>query len=583
MKPLPGSGLNHCVTERMAEERVGMRTVLQPAGNPFATEPDRAARYPVDRTRFILGTLFLIIMCQVWLIFEKAINWDEFLHFGQIYELADGRLGSSIQTLPTRLFGWATLVSEDVVTQIQAIRFAMLACAVTTAVFVTVLVRRFVSFEIAVVCGLVYLTAGFVFTNAFTYRTDPVAAAALMGALCVFTFGQFSWMRAALVGILVGFAGALTIKSIFYMPCFAAIAWLHWFRPDAKRLKLIALFCTLLAASLLAFILLITWHGAGLPASEAQGSNLERSLVNFLRFFEFEQIRYVFAEAIFAPLVTIGLLMLPFVAKGLPKQTKILLIGLCGPLLCLLFYRNTFPYFFTFLLPPICVAIAPVLSKLIARYNLVPIVIFALIGPVFLLTQEPYGTLDRQRATIEEVERLFPEPTPYLSYSSYVPHYPRQFPSLISGVGLRRYWDERNGQLARDIEAGRIAFVIATGDALDAVYKSDGPAAILPERDVKALRENFLQHSDTIFILGRKICPQANEQTVEIVRSGVYSVDGGDLEINGRHVAENASISLPAGPLRIRYQRGSCVKLWALDHVPKLPAQFPSGPIAGGF
>lgn len=560
-----------------------MSSVLQPAGEPFATALDRTARYPVDRTRFILGTLFLIIICQSWLIFEKAINWDEFLHFGQIYELADGRLGSSIQTLPTRFFGWATLVSQDVITQIQAIRFAMLACAVMTAACVTILVRRFVSFEIALVCGLVYLTAGFVFTNAFTYRTDPVAAAALMAALCIFANSRLSWIRAALVGILVGLAGALTIKSIFYMPCFAAFALLHWLRPDTPKLKLFAHFCMILAASLLAFLLLIGLHGAGLPASEAQGSNLERSLGNFLRFFEFEQIRYVFAEAIFAPLVTIGLLMLPFVARGLPKETKILLFGLCGPLLCLLFYRNTFPYFFTFLLPPICVAIAPALSRLIARYGLVPIVIFALIGPVFLLTQEPYGTLDRQRATIAEVERLFPEPTPYLSYSSYAPRYPRQFPSLISGVGLRRYWDERNGQLARDIEAGRIAFVIATGDALDAVFKSDGPAAILPEQDVKALRENFLQHSDTIFILGRKICPQANDQVIEITRGGAYSLEGGNLVIDGRQVAENASIRLQAGPHQIRYEQGECVKLWALDHVPKLPAQFPAGPIAGGF
>ena len=567
----------------MDEEGFGMSSVLQPAANRFAVAMDRTARYPVDQTRFILGMLFLIIMCQGWLIFEKAINWDEFLHFGQIYELADGRLGSSIQTLPTRLFGWATLVSQDVVTQIQAIRFAMLACAVITAVFVTILVRRFVSLQIALVCGLGYLTAGFVFTNAFTYRTDPVAAAALMGALCVFAFGQLSLARAAFVGILVGFAGALTIKSVFYTPCFAAIAWLYWCRPDAKRLKLFGLFCTMLAASLIVFILLIGLHGAGLPASEAQGSNLERSLGNFLRFFEFEQIRYVFAEAIFAPLVTIGLLMLPFVARGLPKETRILLLGLCGPLLCLLFYRNTFPYFFTFLLPPICVAVAPALSKLIARYGLVPIVIFALIGPMFLLIQEPYGTLDRQRATIAEVERLFPEPTPYLSYSSYVPHYPRQFPSLISGVGLRRYWDERNGQLARDIEDGQIAFVIATGDALDAVFKSDGPAALLPEQDVTALRNNFLQHSDTIFILGRQICPQANDQTIEIVRSGAYSLESGDLVIDGRHVADNTSIRLQAGPHQIRYQRGECVKLWALDHVPKLPVQFPAGPIAGGF
>ncbi|NRD90103.1 hypothetical protein C8024_12495 [Sphingopyxis sp. BSNA05] len=268
----------------MAEKQIGMGADFHPGGHLFATIGDPATGARVDRTRFIFATLLLVIACQFWLIFEKAINWDEFLHFGQIYELADGRLGSSIQTLPTRLFGWATLVSQDVVTQIQAIRIVMLACAVFTAASVIAFARRLAGLEIALICGLVYLTAGFVFTNAFTFRTDPVVAAALMAALCVFAFGQLTWMRAALVGILVGLAGALTIKSIFYLPCFAAIAWLHWHGPDVRRMKLFILFCTVPAVSLAVFILLIGLHGAGLPASEPQASNLGRSVGNFLHF-----------------------------------------------------------------------------------------------------------------------------------------------------------------------------------------------------------------------------------------------------------------------------------------------------------
>ena len=560
-----------------------MKAVFEPAGYPIATDSVEAPHNPVARMRFIVGVIFLVILCQSWLIFEKAINWDEFLHFGQIYELANGRLGSSIQTLPTRLFGWATLVSQDVITQIQAIRLVMLACAVLTAASIIVLARHLVSLEIALLCGLAYLTAGFVFTNAFTFRTDPVIAAALMTALCVFAFGPLTWMRAVLTGILIGLAGALSIKSIFYLPCFAALAWLYWHGTDVQKRRVFLLFCAVLVASLISFLLAIGLHGAGLPASEPQAGNLGRTVGNFLRFFEFEQIRYVIAETMLAPLVTISLLILPFVARDLPRQTKILLFGLCGPLLCLLFYRNTFPYFFTFILPPVCVAIAPALARLVGRYGYIPVVVFALAAPVFLLIKEPYGTLDRQRATIEEVERLFPEPTPYLSYSSYIPHYPRQFPSLISGVGLRRYWTERNGQIARDVEAGRIAFVIATGDALDAVYKNKGPAAILPERDVIALRSSFLQYNDTIYILGRKICPQDAGQTVEIFRSGTYSLDGGNLWIDGRLLASGKSMLLDAGPHRMELDKRVCVKLWGLDHVPKLPENFPSGPIAGGF
>lgn len=537
----------------------------------------------VKRTRLILGVLVVVIACQGWLIYQKAINWDEFLHFGQIYELADGRLSGSLQSLHSRLFGWAAMVSQDVITQIQAARIAMLACAVLTAGCVVLLVRRLVNIETALLCGLVYLTAGFIFTNAITYRPDPVAAAALMGALCLIAFGSFSWKHIILSGMLVGLAGALTIKSVFYAPCFAAVVYLQWLNAAGTRANIVYRSAALLVVAMLFFALIVGLHGSTLPAAPTQGSSLGGKVDSFLRFFEFEQIRYVFAEMALAPLVTLGLILLVPVARGLPGNVKILLLGLCGPLLSIFFYRNIFPYFFTFLLPPICVAIAPVLSKLVGRYGLTPVIIVSLFGPAFLLMNEPYGTLDRQRATISEVGRLFPEPTPYLSYSSYMPEFPRQFRSLISGVALGRYWQEREGQIARDIEAGRIAFVIATGDALDMVYKNHGPAPILPERDVAALRSNFLHHSDTIFIAGKNVCPQAEKQQIRIFRSGLYSVDGGDIVIDGKRIADGYSISLTAGTHMARYHQAECVKLWALDHVPKLPEDFPAGPIAGGF
>jgi hypothetical protein len=517
------------------------------------------------------------------LIFERAINWDEFLHFGHIYELADGRLTSSLQTISTRLFGWATTVSHDIITQIQAVRIVMLASAVVAAASVTLLARRLVGDDVALICGLAYLTAGFVFTNLFTYRPDPVSAAALMVALCLFAHGRLSWIRVAAIGVLIGFAGTLTIKSIFYAPCFGALLWLRWKASGELKSRELVFSGIIVLIAIATFILLINLHSSQFPASEAKAAGLEQRLGSFLRFFEFEKIRYVFAEAILAPLVTIGLLLLPFVVRNESRTVKTFLIGLCGPLLCILFYRNTFPYFFTFLLPPICVAIAPVLSRLIERYGHIPVIIFTLIGPVVLLFQEPFGTLSRQRATIDEVERLFPEPTPYLSYSSYIPHYPRQFPSLISGVGLQRYWDHQKGTIARDVKAGKIAFVISTGDVFDAVLGSREPTRILPEQDVETLRKNYLRHSDTIFILGREICPSSNEQTVNFVRSSIYALEGGGLVIDGQFIDQGKSINLGAGPHKIFHPKGPCVKMWALDHVPVLPKNFPAGPIAGGF
>ncbi len=550
---------------------------------PYMKTENSPVSGPRNDTRAALGVLILVIASQFWLIFAKEINWDEFLHFGQIYELANGQLGRSLQTLHTRLFGWTALISRDIIIQVQVARIAMLVCALLTTACVVILARRLADVQTAFFCGLAYLTAGYVFTNAFTYRPDPVAAAALMGALYVFTFGRPSWQRAVLAGILIGLAGALTIKSIFYLPSFAAVAWLHWSRQGNHKSKDFLLFCLMGGLAFASFALLVGLHGAGLPASGNQAGNLGKSMNSFVQFAVFEKVHHVFRQIIVSPLVVLGLAILPFVARKLPKESKYLLIGLCGPLLCLLFYRNTFPYFFVFLLPPVCVAIAPVLAKLIKRFGQIPIFVLALFGPVLLLMQEPFGTLERQRATLDEIERLYPDPTPYLSYSSYVPHYPRQFPSLLSGVALQRYWDERKGQITRDIEAGRIAFVVAAGPALDAVFRSMGPASLLPEGDVEALRSNFLQHSDTIFIAGREICPKRDEQPVRIVRDGPHSLEGGNLTINGRSLADGQSITLRPGNYKVLHEQGPCLKLWALDHVPELPEDFPPGSIFGGF
>ncbi len=546
-------------------------------------KPSRDSVFTSDGVRLLAGIILFVVITQIWLIFQKAINWDEFLHYGQIYALEDGRFGKSLQSLHVRLFGWTMLASEDVIEQIQVARLAMLGCFFITAAGVVTLARKLVKFETALLCGLAYLTAGYVFTNGFSYRPDPVAAAALMGALCLLGIGSITWRRIIFAGILIGFAGAMTIKSIFYAPCFAALAILWWRQQQEAKLTVIKRCVAIVVAALLSFLVIVGTHAAFLPTGTGQGASVNRYMDIFLHFFEFEMIRFVFAQMVFAPLVTVGLILLVPAARKLPVESRILLIGLCAPLLCILFYRNTFPYFFTFLLPPICVAIAPVLSKLTERYGQLGVTALAMFGPILLLVNEPYGTLERQRATIAEAERLFPEPTTYLSYSSYVPHYPRQIPGLISGVGLRRYLKERGGQFAKDIETGQIAFLIATGDALDLVFNGDGTIQMLPERDVRSLKDNFLKHSDTIYILGRQVCSKADQRSVPIYRSGSYTVDGGNIILGGQVVADGETIPLQAGTHQIENQQDGCVKLWALDHVPELPKNFPAGSIAGGF
>lgn len=523
------------------------------------------------------------VLVQLWLVFVKGINWDEFLHFGHIYDLSEGRLTSALQTILTRLAAWTTMVTGGVIHQIQAARLFMLASEIGIILLVVALARQFAGRQAALLSGLVYVTGGFIFTQAFSYRPDPVSAALLMGSLYLFAQKGLSWKRALAIGFLIGLAGALTIKSVFYAPCFAGYAWLRLREPSQRTARELLPLALIPLSALIFFAVLIALHSTGIVRPENQAAGIAMRTDEFIGSGLFQKARYVVMQAWLAPLITLGLVILPFVARRRKKGEKILLVALTAPLLCLIFYRNTFPYFFTFLLPPICVAIVVVLEKLIARYRLLPVALLSLFGPAYLLANESYEVLGRQRATIAEVERLFPEPTGYLAYSSYVPHYPRQFGSLISGVALKLYWAGGEHPIADNIRAGHIAFIVVSGDALEAIYNPNNKIVFLPREETSLLQTNFLKYVGNIRILGKTICANPAPQNVEIYRPGPYALGGGAIEIDGNMVSDGGTIMLSAGPKKIVYRTGPCVKLWALGHVPHPPAGFPEGPLGGNF
>jgi hypothetical protein len=531
----------------------------------------------------LIAVIACAIMIQLWLVFVKNINWDEFLHLGQVYDLRTGRLESGIQTLLTRLAVWTLWLSADVIHQIQAARILMLLCETIIIVFIVALVRQFSGRQTALLAGLVYVTAGYVFTQAFSYRPDPVAAAVLMGALYLFSLAGLSFRRAIAIGFLIGLAGAFTIKSVLYAPCFAGYAWLRWrdlswrFVPDLVKIAVIPL------AALGFFVALIWLHSVGVATPEDQAAGVGMRMERFVGSGQFQKAGYILNQAALAPLVTLGILMLPFAMRDRTRDEKIALTALVAPLLCVVFYRNTFPYFFTFLFPPICVALAPVLDKLVVRCKMLPLVACSIVGPTWLLANEPYETLDIQRATISEVERLFPTPTGYLSYSNFMPHYPRQFPSLLSGVGLQRYLASGNPLIADNIKAGRVGFIIVTGKVLKDIYGPANKQSRLSTEDTDLLLNNFLKHNENIRILGNNICPKDAAQRIPIYRAGPHSVEGEGLQIDGQMLADGETVRLGRGEQEIFYNKAGCIKLWALDHVPQLPHGLPEGPLSAGF
>lgn len=549
--------------------------------NPSGSVPSDSTANRAEKS--LIALLACAILIQLWLVFVKYINWDEFLHLGQVYDLREGRLASGIQTFLTRFVGWTIWLSADVIHQIQAARILMLLCEMLTIVFIVALARQFAGRQTALLAGLVYVTAGYVFTQAFSFRPDPVAAAVLMCALYLFSLAGLSLRRAIAIGFLIGLAEAITIKSVLYAPCFVGYAWLRWRDPSWRSVPNLAKIAVIPLAALGFFVTLIWLHSLGIATPEDPAAGVGMRMERFVGSGLFQKAEYILKEAVLAPLVTVSLLILPFAARDRTRDEKIVLAVLVAPLLCLVFYRNTFPYFFTFLLPPICIALAPALDKLVVRYKLLPLAAFSIVGPTWLVANEPYDILDNQRATISEAQRLFPEPTGYLSYSNFMPHYPRQFPSLLSGVGLQRYLAGGNPLIADNIKAGRVGFIIVTGYVLEDIYDPANKQSPLSTEDTDLLLDNFLKHNQNIRILGKNICPKNAAQRIQVYRPGPYSVEGEGLQIHGRMLADGETVQLVRGKQEIFYNRAGCIKLWALGHVPQVPRDLPEGPLAAGF
>lgn len=538
----------------------------------------------MDREMLAIYAFFgLLIVAQIVLVFEKSINWDEFYHYSMVHDLPKGRLTWDFQTLHIRLFLWVPFTTDDLISQIQIARLGMLCFEIVAIAMVVRLATEFVERKAALVTGIVYLAGGYTFTQGFSFRADPIATAILMAALYQFATNSFSICRLIFLGVLIGIAGLITIKSIFYAPCFIAFGILRlmgsgedW-RTTALRIAIIPV------VSVATFVAVLQMHRLGLDVRQAAGSSLESKISAFLGNGPGPRTVYIFAQMALAPVITAGVFVSLLTWKRLVRRDAIAFAGLLLPLLTLLFYRNTFPYYFVFLLAPVCVGISPSIELMLRRYGTWTALPVLAISPVSLLMVQQYDVIDRQRALINEVHRLFPQPTGYLAYAGFIADYPRILPHLISGVGLKGYYDRKIPVIAREIERGNVAFVLADSAPVLAGLEGRELPNSLHSSDFNMLHENFVHYRGIIWIAGKTICASQGGQSITLYRTGPYSVDGGTILIDGIAARDGTTRRLDAGHHRVILENGNCIRLWALPEIPRLPASYPDGSVMTAF
>lgn len=525
------------------------------------TRPSRVPAWP-------FAMLVLALVLQATLVVHRAINWDEFYHYSQVYALTQGTLTQPLQTLYTRAFAWVVALPGSGIDHILIIRWFMLGCEIATLAAIIGIASRFASREAAWLCALAYAGAGFVFQHATSFRFDGPCAALLMCAAWIMLRARLRLPAIAAIGLLVGTAGVLTVKAALYAPVFAGIAWLRWTEAGrdlrgALRLALVGL------STMLSFAAIYLLHSRGLasnPDGEAQAM-LGRAGGQMFTLGVQPYWPHHVKGALMAPLVTLAILAFPFVlrASQRPLAEKLALTGLLLPLTTLLFYHNTAPYYFVYMLAPVCAGLGPVAELAAARYGSAKLAIAMGGLALAVWVMEKPGPLERQRELIAAADAILPDRPAYFDSCAMLGSFPKANP-FMTPVGTALYLNGSYPSMVSVMAKRPVPLVLANDPVFAAAMTTRDPVGAFLPQDLAALREGYLHWWGPFWIAGRQFTDSA---AFDLLVPGQYRVEGAALQLDGKVIQPGSVIELARGAHRAELQPGQSARIvWAAAKAP---------------
>lgn len=529
----------------------------------------------------LLSTMLaVVLLLQVELVFSKSVNWDEFFHFSQIHQHLLGRPAPWLQAPFVALFFWVPALPGDNIDHIQLIRLLILPFEIVTIAAIAGMARRFADRETALLCGVIYVTGGYVFLHAFALRADMIAAALLMAALWLILCRPLRGREIALVIFLLALAFVSTIKAVLYAPAFLGVLLFRLEKPGHRRALASAAILVALAG------LALLWLAPHLPASGPIGilrdiGDLGRASID--RMFSggvFPQGIWLVRQIAFTPLLSAAILATALYAcwPGRGWMQRVLFLSLLAPLATVAVYRNAFPYHFAFILPPAVVAIAPVVGWLRRRYGVVAVAFFPLVGALLFSFSQSRDVLPRQRAIQTGIQTIFPAPVTYIDDSGMAGSFPRAVNHFASGWGREIYFRSGEPIYSQAMETEPIPMLLANNVVLENLFYDTLIDARLLPKDDQVLRANYIPHWGRVFVAGKTIAAGEWPLAVEISVPGRYTVEGGGIDIDGRYYSAGSVVTLARGMRRVAGRRSVNVTLRWGDHLARPDFAWPSGP-----
>lgn len=533
---------------------------------PAMPAENRHARFRHERAvrLVLLAGVGVLAVLHLQLVFRINVNWDEFRFLSDVYELRRGTLSRPLQTLHARAFAWLAEVPGFEIEQIIAARgvyfgLLMLSCASVYAIargFATPLAALF-----AVLCLLAFSE---VVAHGTSFRYDGLAVALLVTALALLVRARHRSGVTVAAGILTATALLVTVKTVFYLPLLVAAVVLC---SDRDRVRAVTRYVAVTTA---AFMVVYLAHRQGLAAaggSDALGMLRDAGGKMFGQGRFVPQREYLFRSVLMNPVTWL------FMAGGaaiealrLYRRTEmrqsLLLLTMLIPVSTVAFYRNAFPYYYVFVIPPALVLCAVYFDSIFARSArrraagtaFVSLAILGVLGG-FAITYARYAgdDISDQRRVLRAVHEMFPQPVPYIDRNSMVASFPK-VGFFMSSWGFEDYRAAGVAIFADMLRAAEPKFLLANHSALrlDAPDPGASVHRLLPE-DLEVLRANFVRYSGPIYLPGKRmVLARGEEQTVDVLISGAYWLEAAaPVTIDGVQHPPGSRLVVAQGQLRM--------------------------------
>jgi hypothetical protein len=249
----------------------------------------------------------------------------------------------------------------------------------------------------------------------------------------------------------------------------------------------------------------------------------------------------------------VGLVMVIYylISKKNMRMSKYyLMLPLLIPLLSLLSYKFSYPYFYTFIIPPAVFFSGVLINKLVKDYKsreskVTIVTIFSLILIFFMnfIGHYKIHAFDQtvsQKEIVDIVHKIFPEPVPYIDRCSMISSFPNVGLQMTTW-DMEKYADANRPIMSRILFKHSPVFILANIVHLDlalprgqiGIYKINP----LLKEDFNILKENFIHHWGSIYVAGKQFYFDSTKRSQIIEKlfiPGIYTLEADDkVMING--------------------------------------------------